>query len=138
MHKLAAKPAAPVVYYYMPEKKAQHAADHHPPVQMLANETGNGTDSAAGADSSAFVCTLANIQALSAKVQTLWDKCKENKGYEEPNKGAARRLLGWVWEPGAAGEKKTAVPAHMPSYYRLKLDEVKLRDHVHQLKSQCK
>ena len=31
---------------------------------------------AAGGDDSAFVCTLANIQALSAEVQGKWDACK--------------------------------------------------------------
>jgi len=118
----------------MPEK-TQHAAIHHPAVQML-NETGNGTDAAGGDDK--FVCTLANIQALSAEVQGKWDKCKENKGYEEPNKGAARRLLGWVWEPDSKGAKPTAVPKHLPSYYRLKLDEAERHHTLHAKHQQLK
>jgi len=117
--------AAPVIYYYMPEVK--HAGIHRPQHMQILNETGNETagagDAADGADAASFVCTLANIQALSAEVQGKWDKCKDNKNYEEPNKGAARRLMGWVWEPETKGEMRTAVPAHLPSHYRLKLDE---------------
>ena len=40
---------------------------------QILNETGNETagagDAADGADAASFVCTLANIQALSAEVQ---------------------------------------------------------------------
>jgi len=119
LHKLAAK-AAPIVYYYMPQKPQKRAAMHpvHK-VQML-----NDTDAAGGdAAGDAFVCTVDNIKALSATVQGEWDKCKDHKDYKEPNAGASRRLLGWVWEPDHMGEKKTRVPAHLPSHYRLKLDE---------------
>ena len=119
LHKLAAK-AAPIVYYYMPQKPQKRAAMHpvHK-VQML-----NDTDAAGGdAAGDAFVCTVDNIKALSATVQGEWDKCKDHKDYKEPNAGASRRLLGWVWEPDHMGEKKTRVPAHLPNHYRLKLDE---------------
>ena len=119
LHKLAAK-AAPIVYYYMPQKPQKRAAMHpvHK-VQML-----NDTDAAGGdAAGDAFVCTVDNIKALSATVQGEWDKCKEHKDYKEPNAGASRRLLGWVWEPDQQGQKKTAMPKHGPSHYHLKLSE---------------
>jgi len=102
----------PVVYYYMPETKAAMHSVHH---QMLANDTGNAT--AGGGDDAKLVCTVDNIKALSATVQTKWDACKAHADYKEPNKGASRRLLGWVWEP-SAGEAKTAVPKHVPGFYR--------------------
>jgi hypothetical protein len=113
---LASK-AGPVVYYYMPLKVQERATLHPVHKQML---DGNDTD-AKGDDK--FVCTLANIQALSAETQAKWDKCKDHKDYKEPNKDAKRRLLGWVWEPDQKSEKKSPMPAHLPTYYRLKLEE---------------
>jgi len=109
---------APVVYYYLPEQHAAAGAPVHK--TMLANETDGA---AAGGDSDAFVCSVDNIKALSATVQGEWDKCKEHKDYKEPNAGASRRLLGWVWEPDQQGQKKTAMPKHGPSHYHLKLSE---------------
>ena len=112
---LAAKPQ-PVVYYYIPEAKMQTGVHH----QMLANET-DGTATADGNGSAVveFVCTVDNIKALSATVQTAWDVCKDHKDYVAPNAEAVRRrrLLGWVWEP-QSGEAQTAAPKHYPSFYR--------------------
>lgn len=48
---------------------------------------------------------------------------------EEAARRRRRRLLGWVWEPSKAGEKKTPLPVHGPSYYKLKLSETD-RAHV--------
>ena len=41
--------------------------------------------------------------------------------------GAARRLLGWVWEPESSAEKKSRPPQHGPAYYKLKLSETSRR-----------
>ena len=112
----------PVVYYYLPEKAASKVT--HATVAML-NETDANATSAGAGDDSKFVCTLANIKALSAKVQSEWDKCKAADDYVEPNKDARRRLLGWVWEPDQ--EPKTAMPQHPPTYYKLRLSEADRR-----------
>jgi len=112
----------PVVYYYLPEKAASKVT--HATVAML-NETDANATSAGAGDDSKFVCTLANIKALSAKVQSEWDKCKAADDYVEPNKDARRRLLGWVWEPDQ--EPKTAMPQHPPTYYKLRLGEADRR-----------
>jgi hypothetical protein len=116
---LASK-AGPIVYYYMPRQVQKRAALHPVHKQML---DGNDTDAKGDDKPGKFVCTLANIQALSAETQAKWDKCKDHKDYKEPNKDAKRRLLGWVWEPDQKSEKKSPMPAHLPTYYRLKLEE---------------
>jgi hypothetical protein len=133
----------PVVYYYMPSgrriamatgsvKVQERAALHPVHKQMLGGNETEGDDK--------FVCTVANIQALSAETQAKWDKCKDKKGRfshinmidgtahpqyteNEPNKNAKRRLLGWVWEPDQKNEKKSPMPTHLPTHYRLKLEE---------------
>ncbi|KAJ1481810.1 hypothetical protein T484DRAFT_1806189, partial [Baffinella frigidus] len=104
--KLAA--AKPVVYYYMPK------------ASMLAGNDTAGNDTAADAGEEEFVCTTANIIALSAEVQPEWDACMENPGYEVPNKDAKRRLMNWVWEP-EDGAQKSAAPRQGPSHYEMKM-----------------
>lgn len=91
----------PVVYYYVPEKAAG-SLKQASLMSSLANATAGANATAAAPAVPAFVCTKANIMALSAAVQTKWTACQKSvTDYEEPNKGAARRLLGWVWEgPG--------------------------------------
>mmetsp|Transcript_20656 Transcript_20656/g.41906 ORF Transcript_20656/g.41906 Transcript_20656/m.41906 type:complete len:499 (-) Transcript_20656:176-1672(-) len=120
---LAAAPPAsavqqPVVYYYVPAVPAKpQLALAHPQTQML-NASGNSSS-----EEDSFVCSVANIKALSATVQTKWDTCKTNPNYEQPNKDAGRRLLEWVWEP-AAGEARAAPsgkPNHDPSAYEMVL-----------------
>jgi hypothetical protein len=116
----------PVVYYYLPNEAkadAHPAAQHATAAQTLlaANDTA----------STKLVCTVDKIKAMSALVQTQWDACKTNPGYVQPNKDAKRRLLGWVWEPEAAGEKKTAKPKHGPEHYHLKLSETDRRFAMH-------
>ena len=113
----------PVVYYYLPEKAASKVT--HAKVAMLNETDANATSAEGAGDDSKFVCTLANIKALSAKVQSEWDKCKAADDYVEPNKDARRRLLGWVWEPDQ--EPKTAMPQHPPTYYKLRLSEADRR-----------
>ena len=115
----------PVVYYYLPNEAK---ADAHPAAQ---HATAAQTLLAANDTAKKFVCSVENIKSLSAEVQTKWDECKTNTGYKEPNKDAKRRLLGWVWEPDAAGEKKTAKPKHSPEHYHLKLSETDRRFAMH-------
>ena len=129
-----AKAPQPVVYYYLPEQKAAARSEVFHQVQMLANDTaGNDTADAGGEE---FVCTVDNIKALSGTVQAEWDKCKENDGYKEPNKGAARRLLGWVWEPESSTEHMTAAPKYGPAHYHLKLTEADRHHYSTQLQQQ--
>ena len=115
----------PVVYYYLPNEAK---ADAHPAAQ---HATAAQTLLAANDTAKKFVCSVENIKSLSAEVQTKWDECKTNTGYKEPNKDAKRRLLGWVWEPDAAAEKKTAMPKHSPEHYHLKLSETDRRFAMH-------
>lgn len=115
-------PAEPVVYYYLPDKQAAVHTVHHQMLDDNATAAGGG-----GGASDKLVCTVDNIKALSAEVQGKWDACKAHKDYKEPNKGAARRLLGWVWEPESPAEKKTRAPQHGPAYYKLKLSETSRR-----------
>jgi len=103
--KLAA--AKPVVYYYMPKSS-----------MLTANDTdADGDDDAAEEE---FVCTSANIIALSAEVQPKWDACADHADYVEPNAAAKRRLLNWVWEP-EDGVEKSAAPNKGPSHYEMKM-----------------
>lgn len=92
----------PVVYYYVPEKAAG-SLKQASLITSLANATGAAGNATAAAPAvPAFVCSKDNIKALSTAVQTKWTACeKAATDYKEPNKGAKRRLLGWVWEgPG--------------------------------------
>ena len=100
---LAAGKKQPVVYYYVPETAANVAQLRQASLlTSLANASdAAGNASAAAAD--AFSCSKTSLVALSAAVQLKWTACQAAAtDYQEPNKGAKRRLLGWVWEgPGA-------------------------------------
>eukprot|EP00960_Hanusia_phi_P044374 756605-Hanusia_phi.AAC.5 len=105
-----------LVYYYLPESSRAFSMLNG----SSSNSSGSSAQGSSNSSSSDFVCSVANIKALHALVQPKWDACKSNPNYQEPNKGANRRLLEWVWEP-EAGEKMTAKPRYSPDHYTLSL-----------------
>lgn len=85
--------AQPMVYYYAPAPAGMQIYLGQS-LNATANATGNGTSGEDGkkdGDDEEFSCTVANLIAESAKVQTEWDKCKLNPRYEQPNEKAGRR-----------------------------------------------